>query len=226
MISWDGGFLIWADQCGAVWAMPAKLGAAPVAYVCMHHGGLSVGSGWCGCRFSCCYCFRYNRCCGPSCWGGRQGCGCSECYIAAGRCTKTDGIWMTFVNVVTGTLVVFPHQCLVLGISHCWLHRWQWQGATGSWHHLGLRQSDQQRVGMSFCSLSCHNMQHSRMGIHRGSHDQLKYVDLCSIYAVVLWCIMPIDTEVLQKRTDVHWQVCYSMLGDLSMDPGQNNLHG
>ena len=90
-------------------------------------------------------------------------------------------------------------QWLVLGMSHCWLHGWQWQGATGSWHHWGQREYVQWRVGIFSCNLSSHDMQQSRRCFNQGSHSQLQHVGLCSVCTVVLCNVMPIGTEVLYQ---------------------------
>ena len=48
----------------------------------------------------------YDRCCGSCCISGMQGCGCSWCYITADGCIRTDSAWVTFINVIIGTLVL------------------------------------------------------------------------------------------------------------------------
>ena len=59
-------------------------------------------------------------------------------------------------------------------------------------HHWGQRQSVWQRVGISFCSLGSHNIQHFGRCVHWDGHNQLQHVSLCYVYVVALWCIMPL----------------------------------
>ena len=63
-------------------------------------------------------------------------------------------------------------------------------------------------------------------GMFWGICDQVKHVGLWSVYAMALWCIMPIVKEVLQGSVNVHQLVCNGMLRGLGMDPGLSTLYG
>ena len=218
MISWDGNFLIWTDWCREVWPVPVELKAAPLDCVCKCFGWILcrqwlLWHAWCGYRCSWCQCCRCDRCCGSCCWSGRQRCRGSGCHITADGCIRTGGIWM-FKNVVASTPRLL-HWWLVLGLSHWCLHKWWWQGATGSWHHWGQRKSVQQS-GDFFCNLGSNDMQHSGKHIHQEFMISCT-MWVCSAYAVALCWIIFIGTEALQGSTDVQWWVCCSMLGVLSI---------
>ena len=110
MISWDGGFLSWADQCGTAWTMLVQLRETPVDCVCMYcvkhasgsgfHRVHDVAPGVIGASVVC------DRWCGPHCTGGRQGCGCSGSFIIGDRCARSDDIWVMFMKGVEDPLVV------------------------------------------------------------------------------------------------------------------------
>ena len=114
-------------------------------------------------------------------------------------------------------ICTIDHQWLGPGMSHYWLCRWWWQGATGSWHHLGQIWFGQQRMEVSCSSLAGHGILHFWQLIGWGGHVQHWHVGQCAWSIVAQWCIALTGMTFLQVNTSEHWLACYSMLVELTM---------
>ena len=179
-------------------------------------------SHWC----SWCWCYGCNICWQSHCLGGRSWCRCSWCYITKVGCICFDSIWMTFLNVVISTSVLFTTNDLDRVGAIFWLCRWWWQGVTGSWHHWGQIQFGQQRVEVSSSSLIGHGILHSGWHIGWDTDVQHWHVGQCAWSAVAQWCVALTGITFPQVNASEHQLACYGMLVELSIGLKQRTWHG